>query len=95
MSRSPFDSGSIATTSDGDGNSSAGSVSGFSFDARVSPVSVTASLATAPISPALSSPIGSCSLPWSSSSWPIRSSSPRVAFQTWACEWSVPERTRR
>ena len=54
-----------------------------------------ASLATAPISPALSSPIGSCSLPWSSSSWPMRSSSPRVAFQTWACEWSVPDRTRR
>ena len=48
------------------------------------------SLATAPISPALSSPIGSCSLPWRSSSWPIRSSSPRVAFQTWAWEWSVP-----
>ena len=61
----------------------------------MSPVSVTASFATAPISPAFSSPIGSCSLPWRRSSWPIRSSSPRVAFQTWACEWSVPDRTRR
>ena len=82
-------------TSDGAGNSSGGSVRGFSRVESVSPVSVTASFATAPISPALSSPIGSCSLPWSSSSWPIRSSSSRVAFQTWAWEWSVPERTRR
>ena len=95
LSRSPLDCGSMATISDGAGNSSGGSVSGFSCDASVSPVSVTVSLATAPISPALSSPIGSCSLPWSSSSWPIRSSSPRVAFQTWACEWSVPDSTRR
>ena len=42
-----------------------------------------------------SSPIGSCSLPWSSSSWPIRSSSPRVAFQTCALRVSVPDSTRR
>jgi hypothetical protein len=54
-------SGSIAMVSDGSGNSSAGSLSGFSRAPRVSPVSVTDSLATAPISPALSSPIGSCS----------------------------------
>ena len=85
----------MATISDGSGKSSAGRTSGFSRDAIVSPVSVTASLAIAPISPALSSPIGSCSLPWSSSSWPIRSSSLRLLFQTWACEWSVPDRTRR
>ena len=24
----------------------------------------------------------------------MRSSSPRVAFQAWSCEWSVPESTR-
>ena len=24
----------------------------------------------------------------------MRSSSPRVAFQAWPCEWSVPEKTR-
>ena len=39
--------------------------------------------------------MGSCSLPWRSSSWPIRSSALRVVFQTCACEWSVPDRTRR
>ena len=86
LSRSPLVWGSMATTSDGSGNSSGGSVSGRLAADSVSPVSVTVSLATAPISPALSSPIGSCSLPCSSSSWPIRSSSPCVAFQTWACE---------
>ena len=85
----------MATMSDGAGKSSGGRRSGFSFVASVSPVSVTASLATAPISPALSSPIGSCSLPCSSSSWPMRSSSSRVVFQTWAWEWSVPDSTRR
>ena len=47
----------------------------------VSPVSVTPSLATAPISPARSSAAGSCSLPWRYSSWPIRSSSPLVAVE--------------
>ena len=41
--------------------------------------------------PPCSSPIGSWSLPWSSSSWPIRSSSSRFAFQTWA--WRL-ERAR-
>ena len=90
LSRSPFETGSIATTSDGAGNSSGGSVSGAAWADSVSPVSVTVSLATAPISPAFSSPIGSCSLPCSSSSWPIRSSAPCVAFQMWAWEWSVP-----
>ena len=46
------------------------------------PVPVTVSFATAPISPASSSPIGSCSLPWRRRSWPIRSSASRFAFQT-------------
>ena len=41
----------------------------------VSPVAVTVSLATAPISPGRSSPTGSWSLPCSRRSWPIRSSS--------------------
>ena len=59
-----MDRGSIATRSDGSGKSSGGSFRPASRDVSVSPVSVTASLATAPISPALSSPIGSCSLPW-------------------------------
>ena len=95
LSRSCLDTGSIATSSDGAGNSSAGSRSGRSFVASVSPVSVTASFATAPISPALSSPIGSWSLPCSSRSCPIRSSWSRVVFQTCAWERSVPDRTRR
>ena len=95
LSRSPFETGSMATTSDGIGNSSGGRVSGAAWADSVSPVSVTVSLAIAPISPAFSSPMGSCSLPCSSSSWPIRSSAPWVAFQMWACEWSVPDRTRR
>ena len=85
----------MATISDGSGKSSGARMSGFSRVVSVSPVSVTVSFATAPISPAFSSPIGSCSLPWSSSSWPIRSSSLRVPFQTCACERSVPDMTRR
>ena len=95
LSRSAFVWGSIATDSDGSGKSSGGRISGFSRDESVSPVSVAASLATAPISPAWSSPIGSWSLPWSRRSWPIRSSSSRFAFQAWAWPWSVPLRTRR
>jgi hypothetical protein len=74
LSRSPFVRGSIATVSVGSGNERSGSVSGFSFDESVSPVRVTASFAIAPISPASSSPIGSCSLPCRRRSWPIRSS---------------------
>ncbi len=95
LSRSPLLWGSMATISDGSGKASGGRTSAFSRTVSVSPVSVTASLATAPISPALSSPMGSCSLPWSSSSCPIRSSSSRLPFQTWACERSVPDSTRR
>ncbi len=91
LSRSAFVCGSIATDSVGSGKGMSGRTSGFSFAVRVSPVSVTASLATAPIWPALSSPTGSWSLPCRSRSWPIRSSSPRFAFQAWAWPWIVPE----
>ena len=80
----------MAMTSVGSGKVSGGSVSGFSLLESVSPVEVTDSFAIAPISPAFSSPIGSCSLPWRSSSWPMRSSWPRAWFQAWPCEWSVP-----
>ena len=45
-------------------------MNGRSLLESVSPVAVTASFATAPISPALSSAVGSCSLPWRRSSWP-------------------------
>ncbi len=77
LSRSAFVCGSIATDRDGSGKSIGGRMTGFSRADSVSPVSVAASLATAPISPAWSSPIGSWSLPCRSSSWPIRSSSSR------------------
>ena len=92
LSRSAFVCGSIARASDGAGKASGGNRSGFSRDESVSPVSVTPSFATAPISPALISPIGSWSLPWRSNSWPIRSSSPRVAFHAWPWLWSDAER---
>ena len=95
LSRSALVCGSIATISVGMGKSRGGRTNGRSFEAGCRRSTVTVSLATAPISPASSSPIASCSLPWRSSSWPIRSSSPCVEFQAWACEWSVPDSTRR
>jgi hypothetical protein len=88
LSRSPLDTGSIATTSVGSGTRSGQPERVLAVDS-VSPVSVEESFATAPISPALRSPIGSCSLPWSSRSWPIRSSSPRARRSTRAL---APER---
>ena len=94
LSRSVLVWGSMAMISVGSGKVSGGSVNGRSFEDSVSPVAVTASFATAPISPAFSSPVGSCSLPWSSSSCPRRSSAPCAAFQAWPWEWSVPDSTR-
>ena len=96
LSRSAFVWGSIATVRVGTGKSSGGRMIGASFDDSVSPVSVDGQLRDgADLARLVSSPIGSWSLPWSSSSWPIRSSSSRFAFQAWAWPWSVPERTRR
>ena len=40
---------------------------------------------------ARSTPTGSVSLPLTRSTWPMRSSSPRPAFQTWSCEAILPE----
>ena len=44
---------------------------------------------------ARSTPTGSVSLPLTRSTWPMRSSSPRSAFQTWSCDAILPEKTRK
>ena len=95
LSRSPLDTGSIATWRVGSGKSIGPRWRAASRVVSVSPVSVTPSFATAPISPARSSAAGSCSLPWRYRSWPMRSSSPRSALNTVPWLLSVPDSTRR
>ena len=61
----------------------------------VSPVSVSLSLATTPISPGPSASTGFCVLPMSQPRWPMRSLTSRVALSTWLSERKVPEYTRK
>ena len=95
LSRSALDAGSTATGNVGGGKVRPGRRRGVSRVDRLSPVTVWTSFATAPISPATSSPTGSWSLPLMRSTWPIRSSSPRPLFQTWSCDLIVPDHTRK
>ena len=63
---------------------------GWPGAARLSPVSVSESLATMPMSPALISSMGCWSLPRSIISWPTRSSRFFVQLCTLLSEWSTP-----
>ena len=72
----------------------AGSTTGASLEARVSPVEVSASLATAPMSPATTSSAGSWALPRTVSRWPTRSSLRLVALNTVLSGRNVPDTTR-
>ena len=87
LSRSALEAGSTATGSVGVGERIGGRRQRrLARVERLSPVTVWTSLATAPISPAHELADGSCSLPLMRSTWPMRSSSPRAAFQTWSCD---------
>ena len=94
LSVSAFDFGKTATLKIGSGKWIGASLIGFSRVVSVSPVSVSASLATAPISPT-SCCVGSCVLPRTTKSWPMRSSALWFAFQACESALSVPEKTRR
>jgi hypothetical protein len=94
FSSSPRDLGAMAIGSSGSGIDGAGSTTGSSLAQSVSPVEVSASLATAPMSPAGRVSTGSWFLPRSTSRWPIRSSLPLWTFHTWLSALKVPEYTR-
>ncbi len=78
----------------GSGCSMGGTVTGLPLGARVSPVAVAASLATAPMSPATSSEAVSCSLPRTVSRPCSRSSVPVRLFTRWSSGRTVPDSTR-
>jgi hypothetical protein len=84
----------MAIGSSGSGITGAGSTTGASLAARVSPVEVSASLATAPMSPATTWSAGSWALPRTVSRWPTRSSLRLVALNTVVSGRKVPEMTR-
>ena len=58
-------------------------------------MTVSLSLATAPMSPAANSPAALCSLPWSSRSWPRRSLPCVRELTSVESALTVPERTRK
>ncbi len=94
LSSSPLERGRMAIDSTGGDGGGAGAITGVPFGARVSPVVVSDSLATATRSPAGTSATGSCSLPrrvnraWSRSSVWLR------GLVSTASGRMVPDRTR-
>ncbi len=86
--------GVIAYARTGSGNSIGGISVATDLSPSVSPVCVSFSLATAPMSPACSSGTCTWALPSSTSRCPNRSAAPRVRFCTALSAFSTPDRTR-
>ena len=82
-----------AVASTGGGCSIGSTCTGWPFGASVSPVTVPASLATPPMSPAASASTGSCSLPRTTNRPCSRSSVPVRLFTRWSSLRIVPEST--
>jgi hypothetical protein len=95
LSRSAFVFGVTATLYEGFGNDIAGSVTAASFAQRLSPVCVSASFATAPMSPATTCGTASCVFPVIRYNGPIRSSALLFAFHACESAFSAPENTRK
>ena len=79
----------------GSGNLIGSRTSGMPGEHNVSPVCVSASFTTTPISPGTRCCIAICSSPRMTYTWPMRSSTFRVELSTWLSDLSVPENTRR
>ena len=94
FSSSPLCLGSMANDTTGDGNASGSIWAGLSTSERTSPVPVSLSLATAPMAPAGSESVGVCSLPCSTSSWPMRSLAWVWLLTSVESDVSVPAKTR-
>src|SRR4029450_6109237 len=94
LSSSPRDLGWMANEMAGSGKAIPDRTMGFASSQRVSPVSVSLSLATTPISPGPSASIVFCVLPCSQPMCPTRSLAPRVALSTWLSDRNGPEYTR-
>ena len=73
LSSSPLEAGSIANAMTGAGSLIDGISIGSSRAASQSPACVSLSLATAPMSPGPNASACLTSLPWGTSSWPMRS----------------------
>ena len=86
--------GEMAMARSGSGRSIGGSVAVSPFAVNVSPVAAWASLATAPMSPAGTSPTVTWSLPFMANTWPTRSSVLRVALCSEESGRTRPEYTR-
>ena len=93
LSSSPWDFGLIATHNDGVGGAGIGARTGMPLGASVSPVALSASLATATRSPAGTSVTGSCSLPRSVNRPCSRSSARVRVLVSTASAFSVPLHT--
>ncbi len=94
LSSSPLDLGSSAKLIEASGIGTAATRIDFLGGHRVSPVWVSLSLGTAPMSPGASSVTCSSSLPWITDSAPRRSVTSRLALVTVASEATPPESTR-
>ena len=95
FSSSPLAFGSIAKLITGLGKSSGAKSTGVSEPSSTSPVAVSFSLATAPMSPSPNSCACSWSFPWRISSWPTRSLFRVRELTSVESDESVPESTRK
>src|ERR1035437_1706990 len=95
LSSSPLDFGSIAKAIAGSGIDGGAKTKGFSFRERESPVSVSLSFATPPMSPAGISGTFCIALPRGEKTCPKRSSVSRVGFEYVPSLLNVPETTRK
>ena len=77
------------------GTGCAGRITGCASSHSVSPVSVSLSFGTTPISPAPSASTFFCVLPWSQPTWPMRSRRLARRVETWESPVTTPEKTRK
>ena len=91
LSSSPRLLGWMAKEMEGSGKVMAGRMTGWLSSQSVSPVRVSLSLATTPISPGPSDSTAFWVLPMRWPRCPMRSFPPRVALSTWLSALKVPE----